>query len=235
MDTIIKKIRRDLKAAGDEAVRKSGMNFFKEKVKLYGVKSAAVRKTGKVYFRLVSDRTKKEIFGLCEMLWQSGYLEESVIACDWSYCLRRDYEEADFKVFEKWVNSYVANWAACDTLCNHTVGAFVEMYPGYIQELKKWASSGNRWVRRASAVSLIIPAKQGNFLNDILEIADILLTDEDDMVQKGYGWMLKVAGNPHRDVIFNYVMARKKTMPRTALRYAIEKMPAELRKKAMEK
>ena len=90
-------------------------------------------------------------------------------------------------------------------------------------------------MRRASAVSLIIPGREGKFLKDILEIADLLLLDTDDMVQKGYGWMLKVAGNKHQKEIFDYVVANKALMPRTALRYAIEKMPAGLKSIAMER
>jgi 3-methyladenine DNA glycosylase AlkD len=90
-------------------------------------------------------------------------------------------------------------------------------------------------MRRASAVSLIIPARKGKFLNDILEIADILLLDKDDLVQKGYGWMLKAASKSHQQEIFNFVIKNKSIMPRTSLRYAIEKMPKELKRKAMEK
>ena len=69
----------------------------------------------------------------------------------------------------------------------------------------------------------------------MLEIANLLLTDEDDLVRKGYGWMLKEAGREHQQEIFDYVMKNKKVMPRTALRYAIEKFPKDLRTKAMEK
>ena len=90
-------------------------------------------------------------------------------------------------------------------------------------------------MKRAAAVSLIIPAKNGMFLKDVFEIADILLTDSDDLVQKGYGWMLKVASQPHQKEVFRYVMKNKAKMPRTALRYAIEKMPKILKKKAMAK
>jgi len=59
--------------------------------------------------------------------------------------------------------------------------------------------------------------------------------DDDDLVQKGYGWMLKAASEAHQREVFEYVMKNKTEMPRTALRYAIEKMPEELRKAAMEK
>lgn len=235
MNSIIDKIRQELEENIDEKTQRTSQNFFKEKIKFYGVKTATVTKIGKEYFESIKHKTKNEIFDLCEELWQSGYIEESFIACKWSYFVHKDYEPNDFAIFEKWVDSYVNNWASCDTLCNHTVGEFLEMYPEYLSELKKWAKSQNRWMRRASAVSLIIPAKKGRFLKDILEIADILLLDKDDLVQKGYGWMLKAASQSHQKKIFDYVIGKKTIMSRTVLRYAIEKMPQELKAKAMEK
>jgi 3-methyladenine DNA glycosylase AlkD len=233
MNSIIEKIRQELKENSNEHTRQSGKRFFKENVNIYGVKTAVVSRIGKEYYKCIKDKSKTEIFSYCEELWQSGYMEESFIACNWSYFICKKYEPGDFAVFEKWVNNYVSNWASCDTLCNHTIGAFIEMYPQYLSGLKKWAKSKNRWMRRASAVSLIIPAKQGKFLKDIFEIADILLLDQDDLVQKGYGWMLKEASCKNQKEVFDYIMKNKKTMPRTALRYAIEKMPDKLKKEAM--
>jgi len=235
MNNIIRRIREELAAKADEDIRKGGERFFKERIKLYGIKTADVSKVGKEYFKEIKKQSKAEIFLLCEELWKSGYMEEGFIACTWSYALRKQYEPKDFLIFERWVKEYVSNWAACDTLCNHSVGAFLEMYPEYLSKLKEWAKSPNRWVRRASAVSLIVPAKNGKFPKDIFQIADILLLDKDDMVQKGYGWMLKVASQAHEKEVFEYVFAHKASMPRTALRYAVEKMPKKLKKKAMEK
>lgn len=235
MKSIIDSLRKELKKNADESLKKSGERFFKEPVKMYGMKTALGAQIGKKYWQEVQGRDKKELLSLCEELWRSGYMEESFIACNWSYFLRKRYEEADFAVFEKWVNVYVSNWAACDTLCNHTIGTFVEMYPNYLDNLKSWARSKNRWTRRAAAVSLIIPARRGMFLQDIFEIADIVLMDTDDLVQKGYGWMLKAASQAHEKAVFDYVMKNKSKMPRTALRYAIEKMPRHLKVKAMAK
>ena len=127
------------------------------------------------------------------------------------------------------------NWASCDTFCNHTVGTFLEMYPLYIEKLKDWTKSPNRWLRRASAVSLIIPAKKGLFKDDIFEIADSLLLDKDDLVQKGYGWMLKSLCTKYEDEVYQYVLSKRDTMPRTALRYAIEKMPKPMKQEAMKR
>jgi len=235
MKDIVSRIRKELKENSDEKTRESGKRFFKEEIKAYGVKTSLVRDIGKKYFNEMKHFNKEVVFELCEKLWQSGYMEESFIACYWSYNLRKKYEPGDFDVFERWVFTYVSNWASCDTLCNHTIGDFIEKYPEYISNLKKWALSENRWARRASAVTLIIPARKGLFLEEIFKIADLLYSDEDDLVQKGYGWMLKAASDAHEQDVFDYVMKNKNTMPRTALRYAIEKMPADMKKKAMEK
>ena len=209
--------------------------FSKKKIKLYGVKVPTVNKISREYFKLIDCKTKSEIVELCEILWQSGFIEESFIACNWSYYIHEKYEPEDFQLFEKWITNYVNNWATCDTLCNHTIGECIEMFPEYIVKLKDWATSHNRWLRRASSVTLIIPARKGKFLNEILEIADILLLDKDDLVQKGYGWMLKAASEANQQEIVDYVIKNKSIMPRTALRYAIEKMPKELKIKAMER
>jgi len=252
-ETILEEIRQALLNSVDAKSLASSHRFFKkgEAPKVHGIKTAEVNKIAKEIFEQIKGYSKQTIFEMCEELWKSGYLEETIIACRWSELLYKRYEPVDFLVFEYWLNNYVNNWADCDTLCNHTIGSFVMMYPEYIAKLKKWTKSPNRWVRRGSAVTLIIPAREGLFLKDILEIADALLLDKDDLVQKGYGWMLKAASlsektakgkkmkdeikKEHLDAVFNFVMKNKLVMPRTALRYAIEKMPDNLKTEAMKK
>jgi 3-methyladenine DNA glycosylase AlkD len=235
MSDIIYKIKEELIQNADEKTKSSGERFFREEVKLYGLKSADVSRISKEHYKNITDKSKSHIFSLCSELWKSGYMEESFVACNWAYNMHKQFEPSDFDVFEEWVNTYVGNWASCDTFCNHTVGTFIEMYPEYISRLHKWAKSDNRWVKRASVVSLIIPARRSKFIDNIFIIADILHADKDDMVQKGYGWMLKAASEAHLKEVFNYIMEKKATMPRTSLRYAIEKMPAELKAMAMAK
>jgi 3-methyladenine DNA glycosylase AlkD len=230
---VLEALRHELQESADEKTRESAQRFFKEEVKFHGVKSAAVKKIATKYFREIKGRDKKEIFSLCEDLLQEGFGEEAFIAFEWSYSLRSQFVPEDFTVFERWVDQYVDNWAKCDTLCNHTLGSFVETYPQFIDSLIVWAHAENRWLRRASAVTLILPARKGLFLKEAFEISDILLMDKDDMVQKGYGWLLKEASKKHQAEVFDYVMRWKAKMPRTALRYAIEKMPAEKKKEAM--
>lgn len=235
MEAIITKVRQALVANADENTRIGSQRYFKEQITVHGVKAAIVQNIAKELYSEVKYMPKQEIFVVCEKLWQSDFLEESFVACNWSEKLTKQFEKGDFEIFEQWIKNYVNNWASCDTLCNHTVGNFVMKFPEFISKLKEFAHSENRWAKRAAAVSLIIPARKGLFLNDIFEIADILLIDSDDLVQKGYGWMLKAASQAHQQAVFEYVMSKKAVMPRTALRYAIEKMPEGLKKQAMQK
>ncbi len=235
-NSILEQVREELKNSVDEKTKYTTQHFFKETIKAYGVKVPVVNKISNLFLsEIKKEKSKEEVFVLCEELWRSGMLEESFIACSWSYAVNKKFEPFDFEIFERWVQNYVDNWASCDTLCNHTIGAFIEMYPRFLSNLKEWATSKNRWMRRAAAVSLIIPARKGLFLNDIFDIAVILLADKDDLVQKGYGWMLKAASQASQKEVFDFVMKNKTTMPRTALRYAIEKMPKEMKVEAMKK
>lgn len=236
MDAIIKKISEDLKANSDEKTRESGKRFFKEEIKSYGVKTATVVKIANKHWKEgVGKLGKKEVFRLAGELFKSDYMEEAFVVSTWVPKLAGEFEEGDLETFRSWIEKYVNNWAKCDGFCNHSVGDFMQKYPERAADLKIWAKSKNRWMRRAAAVSLIVPAKKGGFLKEAFEISDILLLDPDDMVQKGYGWLLKEESRKHQKEVFGYVCAHKKEMPRTALRYAIELMPVEMRKKAMEK
>lgn len=235
MSEIIESIRKQLAENADEKTRAGVKRFFKEAVQLYGVKTGTVNKIGNQAFQIIKSLPKTKIFELCEELWKSGMLEESFIACNWAYALRKQYAPEDFALFETWVQKYINNWASCDSFCNHTMGSFLERYPGFVENIKTWSYSQNRWVKRASAVSFIIPARKGQFQKEIFEIADNLLLDKDDMVQKGYGWMLKSLTEAYENEVYNYVIDHKTNMPRTALRYAIEKMPEEKKREAMKR
>lgn len=230
---LLKELRTMLRSNADLERKIGQERYFKGTIRSHGIPMPVVLKIGRTFLQKLKPASKKEIFTLCEELWKSGNFEESIIACHWSRYPKKEYVPADMKVFERWVRNNVGNWASCDTFCNHTVAMLLEKFPNQLPVLKKWARSRNRWMRRAAAVSLIVPAHKGLFLEHVLEIATILLEDKDDMVQKGYGWMLKVAWDAHPGELYTFIAAHKDRMPRTALRYAIEKWPPAQRAIAM--
>lgn len=228
-------IREDLLAIASPARRTSTMRFFKHDLKCHGVNNPDCQKIGRTYISILKGEDKKNIWKLCDHLFGSEYLEESLIACQIIFAQKKNYTETDFDVFESWVNGYINNWAVCDTFCNKVIGEMLFKFPHLVQRVKLWSLSENLWARRASAVSFIYPGKRSTYVEDQFEIALVLLEDREDMVQKGYGWMLKVLSSTRLQDVFNFVQTYKSRMPRTALRYSIEKMPAELKAEAMKK
>ena len=210
-------------------------SFFKHNIKCHGISNPDTQKIGKKYIAILKSERKELIWGLCEKLFQEEFLEESLLACQLSFSLKKQYELSDFKIFEQWVLLYINNWAECDTFCNKVIGEMLFKFPSLLSEVKKWSLSPNLWARRACAVSFIYPGKKNTYASDQFEIALILLEDREDMVQKGYGWMLKVLSQARQQEVFDFVQTYKARMPRTALRYAIEKMDDHYRAEAMRK
>ena len=232
---LVEKIKAALVKHDTPANRANYQQFFKEKLKEpYGLKVPILRKIANETFKEVKGRPAKEILDTCDELLASGARYMRVITFIWALKVKRDYRKTDFARFERWLKNYVNNWGNCDHFCGIS-GELLVLYPDLVSKTKRWAKSKNRWFRRAAAVSLIEPVRKRLMLKEVFKTADLLLTDDDDMVQKGYGWMLKEAGNQFPDEVFKYVMKNKASMPRTALRYAIEKYPQAKRKQAMAK
>jgi 3-methyladenine DNA glycosylase AlkD len=230
---LVAEIRREFERAADAKYGESIQRFFKEPIDVYGVRTPDARRIHKEYFNRVRHLPKQEILDICELLHQGIKYEEHGIAFSWAGRLVKKLEPSDFGLLEGWLKKYVSNWAACDTFCGGPFGEFLLRFPQFLPRVQKWARSENRWLRRASAVALILAAKREKYLPEAYKTAEILLEDEDDMVQKGYGWLLKEIANKRPREVFEFVMARKDKMPRTALRYAIEKMPPAWKKQAM--
>jgi len=123
----------------------------------------------------------------------------------------------------QWIN----NWDLIDVTAPHIVGSHLSKCEPRPQ-LRKWARSGNVWKRRIAILSTFHFIKQDDF-TDTLHIAEILLCDEHDLIRKAVGWMLREIGNRDCKVETEFLDKHYKRMPRTTLRYAIEKFPESRR------
>lgn len=230
---IIDKIGRELRKHIDPVYREGSQRFFKHQIQSLGVQTPIVRAIARQFYKTLEDKPKKEIFTLAEELLQKSEEEYAAIAFSFIRARQKEFTAADFVFFKRVVGRYVTNWARCDDFCTHSMGTLLQMYPELVPKIKIWTRSKNLWMRRAAAVSFIYPARKGKYLKDIFEIADALLLDKEDMVQKGYGWMLKDASLTEPGKVYKFVMDRRREMPRTALRYAIERYPREMKREAM--
>lgn len=121
---------------------------------------------------------------------------------------------------------HINNWDLIDSSAEHVVGAYLkDKNRGLLQEL---AVSESLWERRIAILSTFHYIKHHEF-DDTLKIAEILLQDREDLIHKAVGWMLREVGNRNRWVEEQFLKSHYKEMPRTMLRYAIEKFTEELR------
>lgn len=233
---IFNKVNSELKELSKNPKNiKDYSRFHKDGKTHIGIATPLIRRVASENFKQIKNLEKKQIFSLCEKLSKINGSGCRDIAFDWAFRIRNQYQKEDFKIFENWLKNYVTTWGSCDDLCTHALGKFIYQFPEFLPQVKKWAKSSNKWFRRASAVVLIYSLRKGKILKESFDVAKILLRDNEDLAQKGYGWMLKEASNLHQKEVFDFVIKNKKLMTRTALRYAIEKLPEKMKIKARKK
>lgn len=183
------------------------------------------RKVAREYYKVVSIKDIEELLN-------EPYHEYRLTAL---FMMVYKFEKAkDKKEKEEIVNTYlnnivaVNNWDLVDSSAPQILGPFLwDKNRGILYEM---AQTQDLWKQRIAIMSTFYFIKQGEF-NDTLKIAKMLLNHEHDLIHKAVGWMLREIGKRDFDVEYNFLKANYKVMPRTMLRYAIEKFEPDLRQK----
>ncbi|MFN8395358.1 MAG: DNA alkylation repair protein [Bacteroidia bacterium] len=231
---IITRLQQQLAAAADPEFQTRQQHYSKEKIDSLGVKTGTVRAIAKAFEPEIKALPLEECLNHCTQLLAHGIAEYRCAALQWAFARRKELKTNHYALLEEWLRDHVHNWADCDQLCCEVFVDFMMRHPSFFQNVLTWAQSQNRWERRAAAVILIKELrKKGDTLPLLFQVAEILLPDPDDLVQKGYGWALKEATETHLDRTLPWIMSHKAQMPRTALRYAIEKLPEPQRQAAL--
>lgn len=131
-------------------------------------------------------------------------------------------------VFEQYLahTAFINNWDLVDCSASRIVGAFLEDQGRDL--LRTLAGSESLWERRIAIVATLHGIKKQSFA-DCLAIAGLLLADRHDLMHKAVGWMLREVGKRDQATLEFFLHQHYRTMPRTMLRYAIEKFPDSLR------
>jgi len=200
------------------------------------LKTGDIRKISAKLFRDVKSKPIEYIFSVCGELLEQRNWPMGVIAYDFAYRLKKQYNDKTFGIFENWLEKYVRGWGDCDDFCTHAFGELICQNTKLAENVLIWTTRDEFWMRRAAAV-VLIPSIWHDKYNETnpLIISDKLMTDAHHLVLKGYGWMLKILSIKEPKLVYNYLMENRAVMPRVAYRYALEKMDVDLKRVLMQK
>ncbi len=221
---------------GADPVRAAGARrYFREQVEFYGLTTADMRAlTLEVAGRIRPAWTLEDALALAEILLPKKKYEAKAAAIVLLLSFKKEFTPAVARRIKAWLaKDYCDNWAAVDILCPEALGGLIERHPELADEVYEWTRHRNRWVRRASIVAYVPLARHGKFLDQAYRTAEAMFGTEDDLLQKATGWMLREAGKKDMPRLRRFLLDNGPRIPRTTLRYAIERFPIEERRKLL--
>jgi 3-methyladenine DNA glycosylase AlkD len=228
-------IRRVLQDGGSAPHSEEVQWFFKEEVQSRGWYTAELRKVAVRSRRsIVQELGMEFLVQVADQLFSGRVLEEKVFAV---FLLEKQTHllgEKEFRLFSSWLDR-ISSWADHDALAHDVLAPMLRSEPKRSQHVFRWAKSRNRWRRRAACVALIRGVREKEFFPEITRLSDMLLADDDDMVQKGLGWLLREAAKYNPKPTVPYLMKIRKRAPRLVLRTACETLPVAKQKQVLRK
>ena len=226
-------IRRVLKDGGSAPHAEDIQWFFKEEIKSRGWYTGELRKVAARFRRtILKELGLPFLLQVADKLFTGRCLEEKVFAVLMLETLTGKFGDAEFRLFESWLPR-ISSWADHDGLVHYLIAPMIAATPARTDRVFRWAKSRDRWHRRAACVALIQGTRQKMFFPEIKRLTAVLLCDEDDMVQKGLGWLLRETAKANAKRAVPYLMTIRQHAPRLVLRTACETLPPATRRKIL--
>ncbi len=226
-------IRRALKDGGSAEHAAGVQWFFKDEIKSHGWYTADLRRAAVRFRREVRKEHGLDfLIEVADRLFSGSVLEEKIAAVFLLEKLDGEFGDAEFKLFETWLDR-ISSWADHDALVHDLIAPMIVSKPARAKVVLRWAKSPNRWHRRAACVVLIRGSRAKMFFPEITKLSDFLLADQDDMVQKGLGWLLRETAKFDAKRAVPYLMKIRRRAPRLVLRTACETLTPAVRKRVL--
>ncbi len=222
-ERLVQEARKRLQAAASEKTAAELKRSVSEPLNCYGVKAPEVHRIGQELARQARSGGLALAMDVADPLWRSGILEEGMLADVVVSAMGRHIGGGEFDRFDQWVDA-LTNGANTDGLASHLITKALAAKPSLVARLLEWTGSSSCWRRRAAVVAFVPVVREGRFLTDALSVAERLMTDDDEVVQMGVGWMLKEAARLQADRVVEFLQAWKGKSSRLLLRTAAERM-----------
>ena len=219
---------------GGSAEHAAGVQwFFKEEIKSHGWYTADLRRAMRRCRReILREHEFDFLVEVADRLFAGAVLEEKIAAVFLLEQMDPQFGDHEFKLFESWLDR-ISSWADHDALVHDLVAPMVVAKPARVKDVFRWANSPKRWHRRAACVALIRGTRAKMFFPEIVKLSASLLSDDDDMVQKGLGWLLRETAKYDARRTVPYLMKIRGQAPRLVLRTACETLPSSAKRRIL--
>ena len=226
---LARRARAEFRKAADPRIAAGQRAYFKkwEKVLFHGIMTPDLRAIERGLYRLIRQEWGyADAVVFCELLIRDRYMESKSLGLTLLARYRRRFEEGLLRRAQNWLERNLCdNWAVTDQLSTQIVTSLIDKFPPLAATVQSWNRSFNLWVRRASAVSFVKLAGKGRHLDRVYRIVTALLPDPHDLIHKATGWLLREAGKADAPRLRRYLLRYGPAVPRTTIRYAIERFP----------
>jgi 3-methyladenine DNA glycosylase AlkD len=225
---LIDELEKALLEAASPKAAQSLQRFFPHPVTALGVSNADVAKIASAAFKRNPDINADDWFKVADHFARSHqYHEHLILASALAAKLVRAPDDGRlFDMIASWLESDVSNWAQCDDICIKPLYLHLKRRPQLLGRIDEWGASASPWLRRASNVALVkfVGRSEHVQLEKVFANCARLLTDSDPYVQKGIGWILKVAGQYAPQDVLSFIQRHDAVMQCSTRRYALEKL-----------
>jgi len=229
----VRRIRENLRRGGSPEHARSVQRFFKEPVERHGWRTADLRRlAARLRREILADGGPELLMEVSDQLFSGAAGEEKHMAVSLLAPSVAHFGDGEFRRFDGWLDR-ITNWSEHDDLVHSLIGPMIASKPKRARHALRWAKSRNHWRRRAAAVSLIRGARQRMFFPQIVRISEALLANQDDMVQKGLGWLLREAAKADPKTTVPYLLRIRQRAPRLVLRTACETLTPAMRARVL--
>lgn len=232
-ESFARRVRAALLAASQADVREGHEAYFKGAVRFHGVRAPEVRALARRLWPGIASRGDAAVTSEAFALLEAPYFEEKQIGVALLGRLARRLPARLLDTLAPVFDRAVHDWATCDDLSGHVLRPMIVRDPAARRVLLRWSRNRNAWRQRASAVAWANEARHGEFTDEILVIAANVVRNPERFAQLGAGWVLREVSLTDPPRVPAFLAEHRVRMTREALRYAVEKLPADLRARVL--
>jgi len=219
----------------NEAKAASYQRFFKEPVNYFGLDHKTMQAYKKdLLARVAGNWTIDDAVRYCDAMVKDEYMESRGIGYQMVAAFVEQAPAGLLVDIKRWLTRTCGNWGLVDNLAPSVLAPLLDLHPTLIPEVVDWTGSSSLWVRRGAVVAFVpLVTRKKKYQTVAYRIVTRLLDDDEDLIHKAVGWLLREAGKTDAGRLEKFLLDKGSRMPRTSLRYAIERFPKEDRRRLL--